>query len=247
MHGSTIQVVCIEIVDAITICSRLLTFVNINVNLCMPFHDLCDSTSQVLQQSNEVIDLVLLHQSNAFAPIEFTHTIHEDLLQLFLRQPLVRTCEDENIQFADIIIHTKYPINSERLFGFSVRTPQANVNCGLILHDYECTEMTLDETRPPLFTEDEWEYLLPQLESNGLLGVPLNVFWREGQQVASHPHIIGVLTENRAVYFFSNYYVRVVYKVVNDNSPPELSDLFIDDGACLKGVYVKLYERNPPK
>ena len=153
---------------------------------------------------------------------------------------LVRTCEDENIQLADIIIHTKYPIDSERLFGFSLIQPQSNVNCGLILHDYECTEMTLDETRPSMFTENEWEYLLPQLESNGLLGVPLNVFWRES---SLPPCIIGVLTKNRAVYFFSNYYVRVVYKVVNDEVPPELSDLFIDDGACLKGVYVKPYER----
>ena len=122
---------------------------------------------------------------------------------------LVRTCEDENIELADIIIHTKYPINSERLFGFSVRTPQSNVNCGLILHDYDCIEMTLDETRPPMFTEDEWEYLLPQLESNGLLGVPLNVFWRSD---SLPPHIIGVMTENRVVYFFSNYYVCVVYR-----------------------------------
>ena len=105
-------------------------------------------------------------------------------------------------------------------------------------------EMTLDETRPPLFTEDEWEYLLPQLESNGLLGVPLNVFWRNDSLPT---HIIGVTTENRAVYFFSNYYVRVVYKVVDDEVPPELSDLFIDDGACLKGVYVRAYQRNHPK
>ena len=45
----------------------------------------------------------------------------------------------------------------------------------------------------------------------------------------------------------SNYYVRVVYKVVNDEFPPELSDLFIDDGAYLKGVYIKHYERNQPK
>ena len=113
---------------------------------------------------------------------------------------LVRTCEDENIQLADIIIPTKYPIDSERLFGFSLIQSQSNVNCGLILHDYECTEMTLDETRPSMFTENEWEYLLPQLESNGLLGVPLNVFWRE----SSLPlHIICVLTKNRAVYFFS--------------------------------------------
>ena len=104
--------------------------------------------------------------------------------------------------------------------------------------------MTLDETRPSLFTEDEWEYLLPQLESNGLLGVPLNVFWRE---TSLPPCIIGVLTKNRVVYLFSKYYVRLVYKVVNDEVPPELSDLFIDDGGCLKGVYVKPYERNHPK
>ena len=152
---------------------------------------------------------------------------------------LVRTCEDENIELADIIIHTKYPINSERLFGFSVRTPQANVNCGLILHDYDCIEMTLDETRPPLFTEDEWEYLLPQLKSNGLLGVPLNVFCR----TYASPYVVPVVTENRAVYFFSNYYVRVVYKVADDTLPTELSDLFIDNGACLKGVYVRAYQR----
>ena len=157
---------------------------------------------------------------------------------------LVHTCEDKNIQLADIIIHTKYPIDFERLFGFSLIQKQANVNCGLILHNNECNEMTLDETRPSMFREDEWEYLLPQLESNGLLGVPLNVFWRES---SLPPHIIGVLTKNRAVYFFSNYYVRVVYKVVNDEVPPELSDLFIDDGACLKGVYVKPYERSQPK
>ena len=153
---------------------------------------------------------------------------------------LVRTCEDKNIQLADIIIYTKYPIDSECLFGFSLIQPQSNVNCGLILHDYECNEMTLDETRPSIFPEDECEYLLPQLKSNGLLGVPLKVFWRE---TSLPTHIIGVLTKNRAVYFFSNYYVRVVYKVVNDEVPPELSNLFIDDGACLKSVYDCAYER----
>ena len=156
---------------------------------------------------------------------------------------LVRTCEDEGIELADIIIHTKYPIDSERLFGFSPTTPQSNVNCGLILHDYDCNEMTLSETRPSLFTEDEWDYLLPQLQSNGLLGVPLNVFYHDIEPT----HIIGVLTDYRAVYFFSNYYVRLVYKVVSDVAPPELSDLFIDDGACLKDVYVKPYERTVPK
>ena len=155
-------------------------------------------------------------------------------------ESLVCTCEVENIQLAYIIInHAKYPIDSKRLFGFSLIQSQSNVNCGLILHDYDCTEMTLDETRPSMFTEDEWEYLLPQLESNGLLGMPLIVFWRES---ILPPHIIGVLTKNHAVYFFSNYYVRLVYKVVNDEVPPELSDLFIDDGTCLKGVYARAYQ-----
>ena len=95
------------------------------------------------------------------------------------------------------------------------------------MHDYEYTEMILDETRQSIFTENKWEYLLPQLESNYLLGVPLNVFCWES---SLPPHIIGVLTKNRAVYFFSNYYVRLVYTVVNDEVPPELFDLFIDDG-----------------
>ena len=157
---------------------------------------------------------------------------------------LVRTCKNENIQLADIIIHTKYPIDSERLFGFSLIQSQSNVSCGLILHDYDCIEMTLDETRSSMFREDEWEYLLPQLESNGLVGVPLNVFWRES---SLPPNIIGVLTKNRAVYFFSNFYVRLVYKVENDEVPSKLFDLFIDDDACLKGVCVRAYKRNPPK
>ena len=91
-----------------------------------------------------------------------------------------------------------------------------------------------------MFPENEWEYLLPQLESNGLLGVPLNVFWRES---SLHHHIIGVLTKNRVVYFFSNYYIRLVYKVENDEVHPELCDLFIDDSACLRGVYVRAYHR----
>ena len=68
---------------------------------------------------------------------------------------LVRTWEDENIQLADIIIHTKCPIDSEHLFGFSLIYSQSNVNCGLILHDDECTEMIFDETRPSMFIEDE--------------------------------------------------------------------------------------------
>ena len=56
MHGSSIQVVGVEVVKAFTACRCLLCVVN--ADLGMPFHDLSDSSSQVLQQLNEVIDLI---------------------------------------------------------------------------------------------------------------------------------------------------------------------------------------------
>ena len=56
MHGSTIQVVGVELVNAFTARRCLLCVVN--VDLSMPFHDLSDSSSQVLQQSHEGIDFL---------------------------------------------------------------------------------------------------------------------------------------------------------------------------------------------
>ena len=87
MHSSSVEVVRIEIVDALIAHSCLLLVVNITLG--MSFHDLSDIPAQVLQQSHEVIDLILLHQSNALALIEFIHAIHEDLIQLLLRESLV--------------------------------------------------------------------------------------------------------------------------------------------------------------
>ena len=55
----------------------------------MLFHNLCDASTQVLQQSHEVIDLACFHQSNALVLIEFTHVIHEDILQMLFTHPLV--------------------------------------------------------------------------------------------------------------------------------------------------------------
>ena len=56
MHGSTVQVVGVEIVDAFTAPSCLLLVVN--VDLGMSFHDLSDSSSKVLQLSHKIIDLI---------------------------------------------------------------------------------------------------------------------------------------------------------------------------------------------
>ena len=56
MHGSSIQVVCVEIVNAFTAPSCLLCVVY--VDLGVSFHDLSDASSQVLHQVDEVIDII---------------------------------------------------------------------------------------------------------------------------------------------------------------------------------------------
>lgn len=168
-------------------------------------------------------------------------------------ESIVRTCEDHDIKLADIIIHSKYQINSERLFGFSEITQDKKVkrslteqqqccclNCALVLHNYECENTTFTAYRKPdIFTEDEWTFLLPQLEVNNLLNKPLNFFYH----VPDPLRMIEVYTPTRKTCFFSNYYVRVVYQINDSETPSELADLFIDDGACLNAIYVRAYQR----
>ena len=96
MHGSSIQVVGVEVVDAL---GANVAFTARRCLLCVggwqshprvPFHDLSDTSSQVLQQSHEVIDLICLHQSNALALIELAHAIQEHFHQLSLLKSLIR-------------------------------------------------------------------------------------------------------------------------------------------------------------
>ena len=61
----------------------------VKVNIGIPFHDLCDASSQVLQQSHEVIYLISLHQSNALALIELSYAIQEHIHKLFLFESLI--------------------------------------------------------------------------------------------------------------------------------------------------------------
>lgn len=150
---------------------------------------------------------------------------------------IVRTCESLNIKLADIIIHTKYPINSERVFGFNVIGEQENINCGLILHNYDCKNIVFDNNKPDIFTNDEWSYLLPKLIENNLIDKQIQLFKRNPEPV----FIIEVITKYTKIYFYSNYSVRIVYKIVNDDEPIELSDLFIDNGACLNAIYIRNY------
>ena len=56
MHCSSVQVVGVQVVDAFIACRCLLCVVNIDLG--MSFHHLSDASSQVLQQSREVIDII---------------------------------------------------------------------------------------------------------------------------------------------------------------------------------------------
>ena len=162
-----------------------------------------------------------------------------------------RKCEQHNIKLADIIIHSKYKINSERVFGFSEvgsqdkrtdgsRIAEGNVNCGLILHNYNCNEEVFTSSvSNKYFTQDEWNYLLPKLQENNLLNKPVNFFYH----IADPLRIIEVVTPKTKVYFYSNYYVRLVYHIQSEETPQELADLFINNGACLNAIYVRHYRR----
>lgn len=153
---------------------------------------------------------------------------------------ILLTCKRHNIKLADIIIHSKYKINSERIFGFSEITPQENVNCGLILHNYDSNQMVFTSSvSNKYFTQDEWNFLLPKLQEYNLLNKPINFFYH----VADPLRIIEVDTPTRKIYFYSNYYVRLVYKIQSEETPQELADLFMNNGACLNAIYVRHYHR----
>ena len=90
MHGSSIQVVGVEIVDAFTARRSLLYVVMAGeVDLGVPFHDLSDASSQVLQQAYDIIDVICFHQLSAISVIILAHAIHEYLLQLVLGKSLI--------------------------------------------------------------------------------------------------------------------------------------------------------------
>ena len=153
---------------------------------------------------------------------------------------ILLTCNKHNIKLADIVIHSKYKINSERIFGFSEITPQENVNCGLILHNYNCNQTVFTtSTSNKYFTQDEWNYLLPKLQEYNLINKPVNFFYH----IADPLRIIEVITPTRKIYFYSNYSVRLVYHIQSKETPSELADLFINDGACLNAIYVRQYTR----
>ena len=81
---------------------------------------------------------------------------------------IVDKCREKDIDMVEIIFHTKYPVNVPRWFGFT-DLEVGNMEAALVLEDFECDRVILSYIKPDIFTDDEWDYLLPYLEENGYL------------------------------------------------------------------------------
>ena len=138
----------------------------------------------------------------------------------------------------EIIFHTKYPVNVPRWFGFT-DLEVGNMEAALVLEDFECDRVILSYIKPDIFTDDEWDYLLPYLEENDLLNKQINMFYRDYKD----PFIVQVVTDTLKTWFYSDYYVKLLYKISDHTfkPPSEIEDLFIDDGACLNAIYISDY------
>ena len=151
---------------------------------------------------------------------------------------IVDKCREKDIDMVEIIFHTKYPVNVPRWFGFSEITVD-NVQAALVLEDFECDRVILSYIKPDIFTDDEWDYLLPYLEENDLLNKQINMFYRDYKD----PYIVQVVTDTLKTWFYSDYYVKLLYKISDHTykPPSEIEDLFIDNGACLNAIYISDY------
>ena len=151
---------------------------------------------------------------------------------------IVDKCREKDIDMVEIIFHTKYPVNVPRWFGFSEITVD-NVQAALVLEDFECDRVILSYIKPDIFTDEEWDYLLPYLEENDLLNKQINMFYRDYK----NPYIVQVVTDTLKTWFYSDYYVKLLYKISDHTykPPSEIEDLFIDNGACLNAIYISDY------
>ena len=151
---------------------------------------------------------------------------------------IVDKCREKDIDMVEIIFHTKYPVNVPRWFGFT-DLEVGNMEAALVLEDFECDRVILSYIKPDIFTDDEWDYLLPYLEENDLLNKQINMFYRDYKD----PFIVQVVTDTLKTWFYSDYYVKLLYKISDHTykPPSEIEDLFIDNGACLNAIYISDY------
>lgn len=154
-------------------------------------------------------------------------------------------CQLHHIQLADILVYTKYPVNTIRMIGFSEIThANPNTKAAMILDPFDCVPVTLDPaSKPDFVTEDEWAYLVPKLHEHELFNKPINVFTRS--PVASHtihsiPAKSPIDTEvcEEILHSFSEYFIHVLYTNVSKDVPPELADV---PPEAIREIFVREY------
>ena len=130
----------------------------VKVNIGIPFHDLCDASSQVLQQAHKVIYLISLHQSNALALIELSYAIQEHIYKLFLFESLIGVdvlclfpCEGHEVILTMIALHGD--LQEERI---------GHLWCCDVVHgiNTECIQCRISEVLEYISHESHIEYIV---------------------------------------------------------------------------------------
>ena len=151
---------------------------------------------------------------------------------------MIQTCIENKIDLAEVVLHTKYPINSEKIFEFIDSSEIMNTETGLILYDYLEEKHVKFPADKYIFNEDEWNFILPELNKYDLLYKELTLLYKESD---IQDEIITIKADDKLTYFYSRYYVKFIFKVKNNSYeiPSSLKDLFIDNGSCINAIYVR--------
>jgi len=162
-------------------------------------------------------------------------------------------CQEYGYDCIEIMMVTKYPVNSEHIIGFSEIT-QTNINVAMVLYHYECTKTTLRaDTRPEFLSDEDWNWVLPYLQSNNLLNHEIYVFWRrprpepviqeiEYTTVQPNGYPDGYHYQRAKIFVYSNYIIRLWYLVNDVGCPEELKSLL--DKGVVNSIYIRPVRNN---
>jgi len=154
------------------------------------------------------------------------------------------TCQEHGLNCIELMFVTKYPVNSERLIGFSEKT-QTNVQMALVLYHYKCETVTLtQDSHPDILTDDEYQWLLPYLQQNNLLNHEIYLFYRDPNPEPNIQEINytqfgsdSYHYQKGRIFVYSNYVIRLWYIINNVGCPNEIKTLF--DKGLINSVYVR--------
>lgn len=152
-----------------------------------------------------------------------------------------KTCKEQCIKIAEILIVCKYPVNTERIIGFSEIT-QTNVNVALVLWRYQCKSAVLTpDTKPEFLTDNEWQWLIPKLQEANLFNHKINVFWRDNVSSLNckDTEIQAIRTNTSTTYVYTPHVIRLYYVVGSNNCPKDLIELFNEGSNVINAIYVR--------